>query len=93
MVAFSLAEVPEFGLGIVASKKVGDAVRRNRAKRLLREAVRTQRTRLHPRQWLVLVARRSLIEESLSPVEIAEELSQILSQIGGLAEGAERKSC
>lgn len=30
----------DFARGVVASRKVGDAVRRNRAKRLLREAIR-----------------------------------------------------
>lgn len=93
MVAFRLEEAPEFGLGIVASKKVGDAVRRNRAKRLLREAIRARRARLRDRQWLVLIARRSLVEDRLSPIEIAEEMTQLLTQVGGLDASAGRESC
>ncbi len=50
------ADGPQFGF--VASKRVGDAVRRNRAKRLLREVARQTVRRLKHRDvWIVLVAR------------------------------------
>lgn len=48
-------------LGVVASRKVGDAVRRARAKRRLREAWRRNRSRFHGDYDVVLVARRSII--------------------------------
>lgn len=47
-------------LGVVASRKIGGAVARNRAKRLLRECFRLTRDQLHPDVAVVLVARRPL---------------------------------
>ena len=49
-------------LGVVASRKVGGAVRRARAKRLLREVYRRQPDR--PAGDLVLIARRGIHEAS-----------------------------
>ncbi len=48
--------------GITASRKVGGAVQRNRARRLLREALRLQWPHLRPGWDLVLVARAPLLE-------------------------------
>jgi ribonuclease P protein component len=49
--------------GFVASKRVGGAVHRNRAKRLLREAARVTANRLIRRDlWIVLVAKKSILE-------------------------------
>ena len=48
-------------LGVVASRKVGNAVERARAKRRLREAFRLNRHRLTGPDDIVLVARRSLL--------------------------------
>lgn len=47
-------------LGVVASRVVGDAVRRNRAKRRLREAWRLNRHLMEGPVDVVLVARRSI---------------------------------
>jgi ribonuclease P protein component len=52
---------PSFGF--VASKRVGNAVKRNRAKRLLREVAKDVGERLLQRDlWIVLVARSGIIE-------------------------------
>jgi ribonuclease P protein component len=50
-------------LGVVASKRIFPrAVDRARAKRLLREAYRLNRTRLHGKYDVVLVARRAILD-------------------------------
>ncbi|HOD99745.1 MAG TPA: ribonuclease P protein component [Kiritimatiellia bacterium] len=48
-------------LGVVASRKVGNAVERARAKRRLREAFRLNRHRLTGADDIILVARRSIL--------------------------------
>lgn len=57
-------------LGIVASKKLGDAVRRNRAKRLIREVFR-QASPLSPGQGvdLVVIPRRELFDAAYSSLQ------------------------
>lgn len=57
-------------LGIVASKKLGDAVRRNRAKRLIRELFR-QAPLQAGRQGvdLVVIPRRELLDATYSSLE------------------------
>jgi ribonuclease P protein component len=56
-------------LGIVASRKVGPAVTRNRAKRLVREAFRTTRDLWMPGIDLVVIVRKPLDGMKLSHVE------------------------
>ena len=58
--------------GTVASKRTfHDAVQRNRARRLLREAYRTQRAHLEPGVQLVLLARRMILKATSR--EVADE--------------------
>lgn len=56
-------------LGVIASRSAGDAVRRNRAKRLLREAFRRLRPALPPGLDMVAVAKGPLAEAGLNDVE------------------------
>ena len=57
-------------LGIVASKKVGDAVRRNRAKRLIREVFRrTQNLRAATRVDMVVIPRVELFDATFASLE------------------------
>ena len=55
-------------LGIVASRKVGNAVVRNRAKRLVREAFRSSRDLFSPGTDVVVIVRRPLEESKLADV-------------------------
>ena len=71
-------------VGIVASKKVGDAVRRNRAKRRLREAVRLVWPELGTTGWqLVVIATPST--GTLDFGDLVEALRNCLSNLGVLA--------
>lgn len=56
-------------LGVVTSRKIGGAVVRNRARRLLREAFRVHQTELKQPVDLVLVARQSIVGRKLAGVE------------------------
>ena len=55
-------------LGVAATRKIGNAVVRNRAKRLIREVFR--RNKLAPGFDVVVVPKRELIDASLTDVEI-----------------------
>ncbi len=57
-------------LGIVASRKLGDAVRRNRAKRLIRELFRRKfNTGSSPGFDVVVIPRRELFDAEFSSLE------------------------
>ncbi len=58
---------PSGRLGIAATKKLGGAVRRNRAKRLIREVFR--RNKLAPGYDLVVVPKRELLDATLEALE------------------------
>ena len=56
-------------LGVVTSKKVGEAVGRNRARRLMRESFRLHQHELERPIDLVLVARPSIAGKAFADVE------------------------
>ena len=56
-------------LGVITGKKIGNAVARSRARRLLRETFRLHQHELRHPLELVLVARESIAGKSLSGVE------------------------
>ncbi|NQU11815.1 ribonuclease P protein component [bacterium] len=60
---------PACRLGLVTSRKVGDAVDRNRARRLLREAYRRHKNELQPSLELVIIARPAINGRSYADVE------------------------
>jgi ribonuclease P protein component len=66
-------------LGIVASRKVGTAVRRNRAKRLVREAFRGTRDLFQSGIDLVVIVRTSLDRMKLD--DVAGELRRVSAAV------------
>jgi ribonuclease P protein component len=66
-------------LGLTVTKKVGNAVVRNRIKRLVREWIR-----LHgwvPRGWDVVLVAKDSAARQLHPEDFATDLGRILRQI------------
>lgn len=72
------------GVAFVASRKVGGAVRRNRAKRLLREAYAAVAPELGP-HTLVLVARRATADPKTRMAAVEKELRALLIRLGYLS--------
>jgi ribonuclease P protein component len=60
-------ELPVGRLGIAATRKLGGAVIRNKAKRLIREVFR--RNKLAPGVDIVIVPKRELLDASLTAIE------------------------
>ena len=53
-------------IGLITSRRVGNAVLRNRVRRRLREIVRVERARMRPGLWIVLVARAAAVQADLA---------------------------
>ena len=70
-------------LGVVASRKIGNAVKRNRAKRRLREAFRINRHRFRGQADIILIARRAIIQAAWKDIE--QELLDLAGRAGLLA--------
>ena len=57
-------------LGITVSKKIGGAVTRNRAKRIIREAYRVYSPRLRTGNLIVISARAAIVGKKSADIEI-----------------------
>jgi ribonuclease P protein component len=56
--------------GFVTSKRVGNAVKRNRVRRRLREIFRHHQHELNPDTWVVTIARTSAVEAPYAALEL-----------------------
>jgi len=63
-------------IGITASKKVGNAVQRNRVKRLIREFFRKNKDRITGDRYYIVIARKS--SHNLSYDEVSTELGRLM---------------
>jgi ribonuclease P protein component len=76
-----LNERGEARLGVTVSSKIGNAVVRNRVKRLLRECFRRYRRQIVPGRDVLIIARKSAVNMSWREVET--EIRDILIESGG----------
>jgi ribonuclease P protein component len=73
---FSPPEPDGVRVGVVASRRVGGAVKRNRAKRVLREASRQVMALWPGDHWVVLVAKGSIVTRSAK--EVKADIARVL---------------
>ena len=77
-------------MGLTVTRKIGNAVIRNRCKRLFREAVRKHWNLLPDGTDMVLHARRGLVDAQAGDVE--EELARTLPRVVRRLAGSGRRS-
>lgn len=71
MYVFPLKSKQEKKVGFTAGKKLGNAVIRNRVKRLLRESYRLEQSKIVDDVWLLLVGRKAAVDVKQPVVEKA----------------------
>lgn len=74
------SDVPHPRIGVSAGRSIGNAVRRNRAKRRLRAALHPYLERLQPGWDLVFLARKPLPEADFG--EIQQAIETLLQRAG-----------
>ena len=79
----ALSEVEVVRVGVAAGRRVGNAVRRNRAKRLLKAAMQNLYQKIVPGFDLVLIARQPLPSAAL--IQTQDALCALLTRAGLLS--------
>lgn len=69
-----------FKLGLITTKKVGNAVVRNRIRRRLRAIFQREGHRIVPGHWIVLIARKSAAKATSAQLE--KEWKWMLNKVG-----------
>lgn len=82
------SDAPETRLGITVARQVGKAVRRNRIKRLVREAFRKNRDLFPRRADVVVIAKHSCGVHGLADVQA--EFTQAAQALSGRKPGSRR---
>lgn len=75
-------------VGITTSKKIGNAVKRNRARRVIREAIRKTFFKIKPGFDVVMVARKRTVSQK--SYEILDVLTKILEKANVLIKNEEK---
>jgi ribonuclease P protein component len=65
------AEAEGTRIGVAAGKSVGNAVQRNKAKRLVREAVRSLLPQIQPGWNIILICRKPMIKSNFIKIQAA----------------------
>jgi ribonuclease P protein component len=72
--------------GFIVGRRVGNAVKRNRARRLMRESLRLLHPYIHPGVDIVLIARTAIVGKRFAEVDAA--VQNLLARAGLLMEAA-----
>ena len=67
----------KIGVGYTATKKIGNAVRRNKAKRIMRELAKKILIKCKTNTYYVLIAKTSILETKFK--DLLEELERIVN--------------
>ena len=86
----NVSDPPRNRYGVVAGRKSGGSVQRNRLKRVTREALRALHPQMRPGYDLVIII-RGTVEELAGLEEAQRRLTRMLHRAGLFAQGATRE--
>ena len=67
-------------VGLITSKKIGNAVQRNRARRLMRESLRQLAAVIEPYWDIVLIARPAISAQGVRMQDVRDEIEWLLKK-------------